>query len=465
MTSAILRAVRLVPVVALLALAFGSSPASAQDSAATKKKLLPTIEVKTAAMQKLPGFFPLYWDADAGTLFMEIARLDTEVLHMAGLASGLGSNDIGLDRAAMTGSRIVRFERVGLKVLMVQPNYSYRSSSTNPAEVAGVRDAFARSVLWGFTVVAASDSGHRVLVELNDFLLRDADNIAPRLTPGSYKLDASRSVISMPNTQNFPKNTEMEAELTFVQQPGASSGRGGGGAYFEGVGRVAATGQAASLRVHQSFVELPDSGFTKRAYDPRSGFGDFTYDDYSAPLGQPLEQRFIPRHRLKKVDPSAAISDPVQPIIYYVDPGTPEPIRSALMAGARWWNQAFEAAGYRNAFRVELLPRRRLTARHPLQHDQLGAPFDPRLELWRQRGRSAHRRDHQGRGDAGVVAGAAGLDGRRGVAAAVQERRRSGPGDPGVGACSGCASSPRTRWGIRSASTTTTTTVIRGGSA
>lgn len=355
MTLAIRRAVWLAPVAALCALVSGHSPACAQDTTAARKKVLPTIEVKTAAMQKLPGFFPLYWDADAGTLFMEIPRLDTEVLHMAGLASGLGSNDIGLDRAAVTGSRIVRFERVGLKVLMVQPNYAFRSSSTNPIEVAEVRDAFARSVLWGFTVVAASDSGRRVLVELNDFLLRDADNIGQRLSPGSYRLDASRSTISMPNTQNFPKNTEMEAELTFVLQPGVSGGRGGG--YFEGVGSVAATGQAASMRVHQSFVELPDTaGFTPRAYDPRSGFGDFTYRDYSAPLGQPQTQRFIPRHRLKKVDPSAAMSDPVKPIIYYLDPGTPEPIRSALLDGARWWNQAFEAAGYRNAFRVELLP-------------------------------------------------------------------------------------------------------------
>ena len=356
MIFAIRRAVWLAPVAALGAFGFGNSPASAQDTTAAKKKTLPTIEAKTAAMQKLPGFFPLYWDAEAGTLLMEIPRLDTEVLHLAGLASGLGSNDIGLDRGAVTGSRIVRFERVGQKLLMVQPNYTFRSSSSNPAEVAGVRDAFARSVLWGFTVVAASDSGRRVLVELNDFLLRDADNLGTRLSPGSYRLDASRSTISMPNTQNFPKNTELEAELTFVVQPGVSGGRGGGG-FFEGVGRVAATGQAASLRVHQSFIELPDTtGFTKRAYDPRSGFGDFVYDDYSAPLGQPLEQRFIPRHRLKKVDPSAAMSDPVKPIIYYLDPGTPEPIRSALLEGARWWNQAFEAAGYRNAFRVELLP-------------------------------------------------------------------------------------------------------------
>ena len=340
---------------ALVALALLTAPARAQDSVTATKKPTPTIEARTAGMQKLPGYFPLYWDADAGTLYLEIPRLDTEVLHMSGLASGLGSNDIGLDRAAVTGSRIVRFERVGQKVLMVQPNYGFRSSSNNPVEVAEVRDAFARSVLWGFTLVAASDSGRRVLVEMNDFLFHDSDNLAQRLTPGSYKLDPSRSVIAMAMTQNFLKNTEMEAELTFVLQPG--DGGRSAGRFFEGVGNVAATAQAASLRIHQSFVELPDStGFTPRAYDPRSGFGAFTYQDYSAPLGTSMTIRYIPRHRLTKVDATVPLSDPVKPIVYYLDPGTPEPIRSALLDGARWWNQAFEAAGYRNAFLVELLP-------------------------------------------------------------------------------------------------------------
>lgn len=314
----------------------------------------PTIEARTAQMQKLDGFFPLYWDANAGQLFMEIPRFNTEVLHLTGLGAGLGSNDIGLDRGQTQGSRIVFFERVGQRVLMVQPNYRYRSSSSNQSEVAAVRDAFARSVLWGFTVTAESDGGARVLVELNDFLIRDATNMAPQLTPGSYRLDNTRSTIYMPMTMNFPQNTEMEVELTFVQQPGGGGGRGG--AFFEGVGSVAATGEAASVRLHHSFVQLPDSDYTPRAFDPRSGYGSFSYQDYSAPISEPLTQRFIPRHRLKKRDPRAAVSDPVEPIIYYLDPGTPEPIRTALLEGARWWNQAFEAAGYRNAFQVQIRP-------------------------------------------------------------------------------------------------------------
>ena len=270
-----------------------------------------------------------------------------------GLASGLGSNDIGLDRGQLQESRIVFFERVGPRVLMVQPNYSYRSSSSNPAEVRSIRDAFARSVLWGFTVLAETDGS--VLVDLTDYLVRDATNMAPSLTPGSYRLDNSRSVISMPMTLNFPKNTEMEVELTFISQPGAAGGRAGG-AFFEGVGSVAATDEAASMRVHHSLIELPDNNYTPRRYDPRSGYSGFTYADYSAPLGQSLTQRFIRKHRLEKRDPRAAVSEAVKPIIYYLDPGTPEPVRGALLEGARWWNQAFEAAGYRNAFQVELLP-------------------------------------------------------------------------------------------------------------
>ena len=313
---------------------------------------VPSIEQTTAGMEKIDGFFPLYWDADAGRLWMEIDKLDTELLSITGMAAGLGSNDIGIDRGQLTGYHLVKFERVGLKVLLVEPNYGFRASSTNPAEVRAVTDAFARSILWGFTV--AAETGDRVLVDMNGYLLRDATGLAERLRPGTYRLDVSRSSVYMPMTKGFPRNTEMEVELTFVRQPG-SGGRFGVGA-FEGVSSVAASGEAASLRVHQSFVELPDDGYEPRVADPRAGYGAITYLDYSVPLGEPMVKQHIARHRLEKVDPSAPMSDPVRPIIYYLDPGVPEPIRSALLEGARWWNQAFEATGYRNAFRVELRP-------------------------------------------------------------------------------------------------------------
>jgi len=312
-----------------------------------------SIEDRTARMRKIDGFFPLYWDEASGQLFMEISRFNTEVLYSTGFAAGLGSNDIGIDRGALGGSRIVKFERVGPKVLMVQPNYQFRADTQNQAEVKAVRDAFARSVLWGFTVGAETSS--RVLVDITELLVRDSNNVAGRLRPGSYRFDATRSSIYMPMTMNFPKNTEMEVELTFISQPGAGGG-GAGGAFFEGVSSVAATGEAASIRIHHSIVELPDANYKTRVFDPRSGFGSIAYDDFAAPMNQNLTKRFIRRHRLQKVTPGPAVSDPVKPIIYYLDPGAPEPIRTALLTGARWWNQAFEAAGYRNGFRVEILP-------------------------------------------------------------------------------------------------------------
>jgi Met-zincin/Domain of unknown function (DUF5117) len=349
----------------LACLLIGAGAAVAQPAATKMPAPVATIEDRVAGMKKLDGYFPLYWEEAGGRLWMEISRFNTEVLYSTGLGAGLGSNDIGLDRGQLAGSRIVVFEHVGPKVLMVQPNYRYRATSDNPAEVRAVRDAFARSVLWGFPVAAAS--GSRVLVDLTDFLVRDSHDMAPRLRPGSYRFESSRSSIYLPMTLAFPKNSEVEAELTFVLQPPAGGPGGGGGfgppgagggpgAFFEGVGNVAATPEAASIRVHHSFVELPDGNYKPRKFDPRSGYFGITYADYATPIDQPMVKRFISRHRLEKQNPAAKVSDPVKPIVYYLDPGTPEPIRSALLDGARWWNQAFEAAGYRNAFRVELLP-------------------------------------------------------------------------------------------------------------
>ncbi len=317
---------------------------------------LPAIEEKTASMERMDGFLPLYWDDAGGRVWLEIAEWDTDILHASGIGAGLGSNDIGIDRGQLAGSRVVRFHRVGPKVLMIQPNYRFRASSDNAAERKAVEDAFAPSTLWGFE--AAAVTGDRVLVDFTPFLLQDIAGFAGRLRPGTYRLDASRSAVYLPMVMNFPENTEMEASLTFVRQGGGQGGGfGGGGGAFEGVGNVAASGAAATIRMHHSFIELPELGeYMPRAHDPRAGYGGMSFQDYSAALGEPMTKRFIRRHRLEKRDPSMAMSEPVEPIVYYLDPGTPEPVRSALLDGARWWNQAFEAAGFIDAFRVEIRP-------------------------------------------------------------------------------------------------------------
>jgi hypothetical protein len=314
---------------------------------------LPSIGEKTNDLKKIDGFFPLYWDDAAGTLWMEIPALDTEVLYVSSLSSGLGSNDIGLDRGQLGANAIVRFRRIGPKILMVQANRDYRVHTDNPSERTAMEEAFASSTLWGFTAAAESDG--RVLVDLTDFLLRDTHNVIPRLRPATYRLERTRSAVNMARTRAFPKNTEMDVMVTYVSD--APAGRGGGPGEQGGrIGDVAPDASAVTLGLHHSFVELPDAGYEPREFDPRAGFFGLTYADYSTPLGQPMIKRFANRHRLQKKDPKAAVSEAVEPIVYYLDRGTPEPIRSALMDGMKWWNQAFEAAGYRNAFQVELMP-------------------------------------------------------------------------------------------------------------
>jgi hypothetical protein len=303
-------------------------------------KETPTIAARTAAMTHMAGLLPLDWDANAGKLYLEIPHFDAtgqseELLYTHGLPYGTGSNDLGLDRGQVSSGAVVRFERFGPKVLLVQPNLAFRSSASDPAEQLSVRQSFPESVLAGFKVEAA-DPGGAVLVDATDFFLRDAHGVAETLThlqQGAYKLDPARSAIALDHTKVFPKNTEVEAILTFGTE--VASRRG---AYVDD---VTPDPHALTIREHQSFMELPGPGFTPRRYDPRAGYFPTQYRDYSAPLGDDLNQQFIIRHRLIKKDPSCVKAcEAVTPIQYYVDRGAPEPIRSALLEGARWWDQA-----------------------------------------------------------------------------------------------------------------------------
>jgi hypothetical protein len=337
-----------------------------------------TIEDHTAGMQKLDGYFPLYWDDRTGSLYLEIPRFDSEFLYSTGLAAGLGSNDIGLDRGQGGQGRVVTFQRVGPKIFLMQGNESFRSTSSNPAERKSVADSFAKSILFGFTV-AAESNGH-VLVDATSFFVRDGHGAAAALRPGPYRVDPTRSAIYMASTKAFPRNTEIEVTLTFSNE-GGGAGRGGGfgpaqgppqigagaaggggragfgGGLFSGtVASVTPTAEAVTLREHYSLVELPDNKYVPRQDDPRAGYGGLTYVDFSTPIGEPMVKHFVRRHRLEKKDPDAAISEPVKPIEYWVDSGAPEDVRRALVEGAGWWSQAFEAAGFRNAFKVAVLP-------------------------------------------------------------------------------------------------------------
>src|SRR5580692_11201673 len=316
--------------------------------AATTPEPTPTIRDRTQGLKTADGLFPTAWDDKNGHIYVTIRKFDQDFLLVVSLPYGLGSNDIGLDRGRLGEERIVHFTRVGPRVLLFAPNLQYRSSSTNPMENLAVKQSFAESVLAGFKIEAEEDGA--VLIDATDFLLQDSFGAGEQLVDtkqGAYKLDKDRSAFALENTKNFPLNTEFESILTFTTDHPAEHSL---------VATVTPDAHAVTLREHYSLIQLPDDCYQPRAFDPRSGFFDTSYRDYSAPLGGALDVRLIQRHRLIKKDPSAALSEPVKPLIYYVDPGAPEPIRSALVEGASWWNQAFEAAGFKNAFRVEVLP-------------------------------------------------------------------------------------------------------------
>ena len=307
---------------------------------------LPSIATRTANMQKFDGYFPFYWDARGGKIWLEISKWDSEFLYLDTLTAGMGQNDVGLDRGQRGGEHIVKFQRSGPKVLLVQPNYAFRAITASAAERQSIEESFAQSALFGFDV--AAEEGSAVLVDATNFFLRDAHNVIPTLRrsqQGTFRLDPSRCAFYLPNTKNFPKNTEIEATLTFASdEPGPL------------VREVTPDASSMTLRQHHSFVELPAAGYKPRVYDPRSSFFGIQFMDMAAPVGDPWVKRYISRHRLQKKNPAAAVSEPVEPIVYYVDNATPEPIRSALVEGANWWNQAFAAAGYKDAFQVKVLP-------------------------------------------------------------------------------------------------------------
>ncbi len=330
------RTLTLVPVTAFLLLTTLNTLLFAQLS----------IAEKTEGMERHEGYLNFFWDEKEGKIWLEIERFEEEFLYLESLATGLGSNPIGLDRTRKGREKVVRFERHGPSVFLVEPNQRYRAITNNPAEQRAVTESFAQSILWGSRV--AAETGPIVLVDATDFLVRDAHGAIGQLrqaAQGDFELDRNRSAVYLPRCKAFPDNIELEAVLTFSsREPGRL------------VSEVAPTPESPSVRQHHSLIRLPDDEYRPRRFDPRSGIQGITFSDYATALDQPLEKRFISRFRLSKRNPQAAISEPVEPIIYYLDPGAPEPVRSALLEGARWWNRAFEAAGYHNAFRVAMLP-------------------------------------------------------------------------------------------------------------
>ncbi len=305
-----------------------------------------TISEAIADTELFSGFFNYYYRPTDGHLLLEIEDWEQEFLYVNSLATGVGSNDIGLDRGRISAGRVVKFERHGNKVFLKHINLKYRAITDNAAERLAVEEAFAESILWGFTVEVEDEN--RVLIDFTDFLLSDAHGVSAtlaRLEQGTYVLDSTRSALYLPRIKNFPFNSEFEAQLTFNStRPGNL------------VRSVTPTAQNVTVRVHHSFVQLPDVGYQPRKFHPQSGYWSRSFEDYAAPIDEDITQRYISRHRLQKRNTGSGSSPVIEPIVYYLDPGVPEPVRSALLDGARWWSDAFEAIGFENAFQVEILP-------------------------------------------------------------------------------------------------------------
>ena len=301
---------------------------------------------KDKTLKNYKGYFNFSYDESEDKILLEVKDLEKEFLYVSSLSSGIGSNDIGLDRGQLGGDRVVKFIKTGNKLLLIQPNQDYRALTDNVLERMSIEQAFAKSVLFGFPIKEENNGIYTI--DLTPFLMQDTHGVSNRLRgsgEGSYSLDKSKSAMWLPRTKAFPKNIEFDVLLTFKGQPTGRNLRS-----------VTPTSSLVTVNQHHSFVELPDDNYEPREFDPRSGAISMSYMDYSTPVQEQIRKRYVVRHRLQKKNPGAAKSEVVEPIVYYLDNGTPEPIRSALLDGAKWWNEAYEAAGFINAFQVKMLP-------------------------------------------------------------------------------------------------------------
>jgi len=276
-------------------------------------------------------------EQESGTVYLQLDELPAEFLYVAALQSGVGSNDLGLDRGRLDRTRWVRFERYGNRVLLIEPNLAFRAETSNIAERRAVAEAFAQSVLAGFPIHSDSQNS-KIRIDLGPLLLSDVTRIASQIAEreqGTFELDGDRSAIDTEQIRNFPDNALIPSVLTFK---GTDPGK------F--VTDVTPTPDSLTVRVTHQFIRLPDNNYQPRVFHPRSGYFALEYRDYAAALDQSLEKRLIYRHKL----------EPGETLKYYVDNGTPEPVRSTLLEGASWWKEAFAAAGFENGFSVEILP-------------------------------------------------------------------------------------------------------------
>ena len=318
-----------------------------------------TLTARTAGLERHDGFFPYYWDEKKGDILFELspAALQGEFLYFTGLGSGVGTIEAFADRSSFGSGSVCRFRRVGMRVLVIEENSSFVAPKGSPELQHSVEYSFPTSVLASLPIEAEHDG--TVLVDADALLVRDAFDLLSQLRrptravggvtireqlskAADWRLDKDRSVIDLEHTGSFPLNTEVEALLTFASDTETDLNQ--------------PDPHSLSIREHHSFVAIPAPGYQPLEQDPRVGFSSTSLQDFSQPYNQPLTRYLVQRWRLQKKDPNAALSEPVKPIVFYLDRAIPEPVRSAARMGALWWNAAFEQAGFKNALHIEDLP-------------------------------------------------------------------------------------------------------------
>ena len=311
------------------------------------------IAERTAGMESQDGFIPVHVDAAEGQVLLEVDadRMEEDILYQNTLASGVGTNSPLLDRGQTGQAVVVHFKRSGPHVLMVRPNISMEAQSEDPDEMRAVDESFPSSTLAALPV--EEEDGDRLLVDATEFLLSDVYDVGGSLEgagqASSANVDPDRSYVVEEYTRAFPENTEVRSSLTLdVNDPG-----------FQ-LNRVTPDGEAVTIQQQHSFVALPEDPMPRRDFDPRSGMFSASFWDFSQGLDDDYRARYTARWNLVPSDPEAYMEgelvEPEEPIVFYLDPGVPEPYRTAFIEGGLWWDEIYEAAGFENAFQIEELP-------------------------------------------------------------------------------------------------------------
>ena len=286
-------------------------------------------------------------------LFYEIPkeRLGREFLWV----SQIKSTTIGAGYGGQAaGNRVVRWERRGDRVFLRSVSYEITADPKAPIARA-VRDANYDPIVMSFNIEALGKDDAPV-IEVTRLFTSDIPEFSGRSRVRARTFDQSRSFVDRATA--YPENIEVESIQTYNNPPDDGAGRGGAPAPAPGGGRGAAPTRpgSASVVMHYSMVMLPEKPMQARLFDERVGYFSTGTIDYAQDEHRSPERRFITRYRLEKKDPSAALSEPVKPIIYWIDPATPTKWIPYLKKGVEDWQPAFEAAGFKNAIIAKEAP-------------------------------------------------------------------------------------------------------------